>query len=159
MTRTALYRFFDGEGQLLYVGITKKLAQRWTYHSKTKPWWPQVDRREVEWHETREDAESAEVEAIRNEDPLHNVTHSRRLRPGRPEGQSEIDIAASRQFTKLTKAMNEKIALVDRIGMERARLLARVHAETGLSYAKIGALVGLKRPTVQQLVERGRKET
>lgn len=62
-------------------------------------------------------------------------------------------------FKALTVEQNAAQAEVDRIGMERARLLARVHAETGLSYAKIGALVGLKRPTVQQLVERGRKET
>ena len=60
-------------------------------------------------------------------------------------------------FQVLTVEQNVAQAEVDRIGAERARLLARVHAETGLSYAKIGALVGLKRGTVQQLVERGRE--
>lgn len=60
-------------------------------------------------------------------------------------------------FKALTVAQNAAQAEVDRIGMERARLLARVHAETGLSYAKIGAEIGLGRPTVQQLVERGRE--
>lgn len=60
-------------------------------------------------------------------------------------------------FQSLTAEQNAAQAEVDRIGAERARLLARVHTETGLSFAKIGALVGLKRGTVQQLVERGRE--
>ncbi|KOX10116.1 helix-turn-helix domain-containing protein [Nocardiopsis sp. NRRL B-16309] len=60
------------------------------------------------------------------------------------------------QFRALTVQQNAAQAEVDRIGAERARVLAAYHAESGLSYAKIGAEVGLKRATVQQLVERGR---
>lgn len=60
-------------------------------------------------------------------------------------------------FQSLTAEQNAAQAKVDHLGMKRARLLARVHAETGLSFAKIGTLVGLKRPTVQQLIERGRE--
>lgn len=71
---------------------------------------------------------------------------------GRPVNPENI-----KTFQALTAEQNVAQAEVDRIGAERARLLARAHAETGLSYAKIGALVGLKRGTVQQLVERGRE--
>lgn len=60
-------------------------------------------------------------------------------------------------FHVLTAEQSAAQAEVDRIGVARARLLARIHAKAGLSYAKIGALVGLKRGTVQQLVERGRE--
>ena len=38
----------------------------------------------------------------------------------------------------------------------RCQALARINAE-GLSYAKIAAEVGLSRPTVQKMVERGRQ--
>jgi hypothetical protein len=70
--RTALYRLFDQHGCLLYIGISHKPDVRWGQHSEQKPWWPAVDRRVVEWHETRAAAEKAEVAAIAAEKPLHN---------------------------------------------------------------------------------------
>jgi len=60
-------------------------------------------------------------------------------------------------FNALTRQQAQAQAEVDRIGAERAKLLAQIHIETGLSYANIASEVGLKRGTVQQLVERGRK--
>jgi hypothetical protein len=71
--RTALYRLFDETGRLLYVGVSHKPDVRWGQHSEEKEWWPQVDTRSVAWHETRASAERAELEAIRQEKPLHNV--------------------------------------------------------------------------------------
>jgi len=71
--RTAVYRLFDGEGRLLYIGITFNPRDRWNGHSGTKSWWKDVVRREVEWHETRAEAERAEVAAIRAEHPLYNI--------------------------------------------------------------------------------------
>lgn len=61
------------------------------------------------------------------------------------------------QFKALTVKQHIAQTEVDRIGAARAMLLASWHAESGLSYAKIGVEVGLKRATVQQLVERGRE--
>lgn len=71
--RTALYRFYDADGRLLYVGITKNLKQRWYHHSVSQLWWPAVSRKEVEWWDTREAASVAEREAIRAERPLYNA--------------------------------------------------------------------------------------
>lgn len=71
--RTALYRLFDQGGALLYVGVSHKPDVRWGQHSEEKEWWPAVDRRAVEWHETRAAAERAELAAIVAERPLHNV--------------------------------------------------------------------------------------
>lgn len=70
--RTALYRLFDTTGRLLYVGISHKPDVRWGQHSEEKSWWPEVDQRKVEWHETRASAERAELAAITAEKPLHN---------------------------------------------------------------------------------------
>lgn len=70
--RTALYRLFNDSGQLLYVGISHKPDVRWGQHSEEKEWWPEVDRRAVEWHESRLSAERAELAAIVAEKPLHN---------------------------------------------------------------------------------------
>lgn len=71
--RTALYRFFDGEGLLLYVGITDNPKERFYQHSKTKHWWESVASQRIEWLDSRNDAEVAERTAIRGERPLWNV--------------------------------------------------------------------------------------
>jgi len=76
MTITTLYRFFDVDGGLLYVGIAGNPARRAHDHSKTKPWWTDVARSTMEHYTTREAAAAAEVAAIITERPLHNVTHN-----------------------------------------------------------------------------------
>lgn len=70
--RTALYRLFDKDGELLYVGIATNPETRWGQHSGDKAWWPQVASRAVEWHDTRAQAAKAEYEAIHAERPAHN---------------------------------------------------------------------------------------
>lgn len=70
--RTALYRFFDAEGRLLYVGITGNPERRWKRHACDKPWWPQVAEKTIEWFDNILAAGRAEKDAIRDEEPLHN---------------------------------------------------------------------------------------
>jgi hypothetical protein len=88
--RTALYRFFNAEGALLYVGITKNFGQRWTNHAKSKPWWPEAQRHTAEWFDTRREAEAAEKQAVVAECPKYNLVHKPRpprapvLRPAPP---------------------------------------------------------------------------
>ena len=71
---TAVYRFFDAADALLYIGVTASPQTRFTQHAATKPWWPQVARKTVEWHGKRQDAEDAESIAIDTEHPAHNIT-------------------------------------------------------------------------------------
>lgn len=77
--RTALYRFFDANDQLLYVGITHNTTARFGQHAKNKAitWWPDVARQEVAWLDSRELAADAEIVAIKTEGPLHNLSHVR----------------------------------------------------------------------------------
>jgi len=76
--RTAVYRLFDVDGVLLYVGISNHFGQRWERHAKVQPWWPEVQRQTVEWHPTRKDAADAETVAIKDEHPRFNVVHAPR---------------------------------------------------------------------------------
>lgn len=76
MSTTTLYRFYDKNDQLLYVGISSNPARRAHEHSKDKPWWADVARSIMEHHPTRESAAAAEVAAIVTESPLHNVVHN-----------------------------------------------------------------------------------
>ena len=74
--RTALYRLYDADDQLLYIGIAADPKERWASHASDKPWWSNVTRRDVEWISTREAAEVAEQEAIATEKPKHNSKHA-----------------------------------------------------------------------------------
>lgn len=78
-----LYWFYDAEGLLLYVGITNTGVRRMEQHGADKEWWPQVATINVNHFRTRDEAEAAEVEAIRAHLPVHNVRDSVRFRKGR----------------------------------------------------------------------------
>lgn len=72
---TSLYRFYDSNGRLLYVGITVRLPLRLRQHNDTKPWWTDVSDVTVEHFASRPEAARAEQEAIRLELPLFNIQH------------------------------------------------------------------------------------
>jgi predicted GIY-YIG superfamily endonuclease len=69
----ALYRFFNYEGELLYVGVSTRVWTRFEEHAADKPWFAEVDHHEIEWHGTRELAEDAESVAIWEERPKYNI--------------------------------------------------------------------------------------
>lgn len=86
--RTALYRFFDPDGLLLYVGITCNPPNRLWQHSIDKDWWDAIAEVTVEWHPSRQVAFAAEKQAIIAEQPKHNIIYNQRPRhlmlPPRP---------------------------------------------------------------------------
>ena len=73
---TTLYRFFDAQDRLLYVGIAGRPAGRAHQHSKKKEWWTEVTHSTYEHFTTREAAAAAEVAAIVTEQPVYNVVHN-----------------------------------------------------------------------------------
>lgn len=70
---TDLYRHFDAEGRLLYVGIAIDAGKRSKQHQWMSSWFEKVSRTEVERHPNRAAALRAEREAIRTEAPIHNI--------------------------------------------------------------------------------------
>lgn len=71
--RTALYRLFNADGDLLYVGISANLSQRWKNHEVySGRWWPLVTRKTIEWYADRYLALAHEFLAIYYEQPQHN---------------------------------------------------------------------------------------
>ncbi len=74
---TALYRMFDKQERLLYIGISKNPDGRWKAHRDNRePWVGQVASRTVEWHDSRALALKAEAEAISAERPRFNGKHN-----------------------------------------------------------------------------------
>lgn len=76
----ALYRFFNSDGRLLYVGITNDPGRRWREHAGDKPWWHEVTVTTIERFATRGEVRDAEKAAIVTEKPLYNVEHQDRTR-------------------------------------------------------------------------------
>ncbi len=68
----AVYRLWDADGALLYVGSSYNPDERCQRH-RTAPWWPLVTRRTDEWRSNRADAYHGEMAAIEKEEPVHNV--------------------------------------------------------------------------------------
>lgn len=77
-----LYRMFNHKQQLLYVGITSNPSARFAQHARDKGWFPQIAEIRLEHHETRERLIAAEREAIKNENPRHNIIHSANSKVG-----------------------------------------------------------------------------
>lgn len=74
MSARYVYRVYDADGRLIYVGETGDLVQRLQYHH-LKAWWgSQMDRVNAKVYPTRDLALAAERSAIRDEDPRWNIT-------------------------------------------------------------------------------------
>lgn len=73
MEHTILYRYFDNDANLLYVGITKNQFKRFSAHASKALWVSQINYATFEHFDTRSDALDAEAEAIRTENPKYNI--------------------------------------------------------------------------------------
>ena len=123
--RTALYRFFDEGGALLYVGITANTKERWLAHRYDKPWWPDVAEKTVEWFDNRTLALEAEKHAIVAELPAYNRLGSP-LNPGPRElDANEVTLGQAKELLRgieLGAALVEPTFIVGR-RMTRDRIV------------------------------------
>lgn len=78
--QTSLYRHFDADQVLLYVGISLRPIQRLAQHEGASHWFQNIARIEIEKFPSRSDALQAEAEAIWRERPKHNVAMPNRGR-------------------------------------------------------------------------------
>jgi hypothetical protein len=70
-----LYRHFDKDGNLLYVGISIDAFKRWKQHRNDSEWFDKITLVKIETFPTRDDALLAEQVAIIEERPQYNVVH------------------------------------------------------------------------------------
>lgn len=71
-----LYRIFNPDGALLYVGATANPGARLTNHEQHQPWWGEASEIKLQQFETLEELALAEIEAIRTEAPRYNTIHT-----------------------------------------------------------------------------------
>lgn len=68
-----LYRHFDANGVLLYVGVSVNALKRLSQHRDNSHWFDAIASVTIQKYETREQVLDAEREAVINEKPLHNI--------------------------------------------------------------------------------------
>lgn len=68
-----LYRLFDADENLLYVGVSCMPGHRLNTHRKERRWWDQVARLDFVVFPDRQQALEAERRAITTEHPRHNL--------------------------------------------------------------------------------------
>lgn len=73
---SCVYRLYDAEGGLLYVGMTMRVDSRLSHHRRT-PWGHLIDHHTVEWYPNRERAKLEERSAIHHENPRYNLVRPR----------------------------------------------------------------------------------
>lgn len=108
--RTALYRLYDAEGRLLYVGISWQPDERLQDHrlGAHKEWTQLVARRTLAWFDTRIEAAAEEITAIKREKPLYNGTHNYETAPFDPAGWL-IPTHVYRKVEALTESIRSEI--------------------------------------------------
>jgi hypothetical protein len=72
----ALYRYFDRNGRLLYIGISGGLSNRVSGHIAKSRWMQLAASSTIERYGTLTEVKAAEVAAIKAEHPLFNRQHN-----------------------------------------------------------------------------------
>ena len=81
MASFELYRHFDCDDVLLYIGQSYSAYKRLTEgHKRTAHWYESIVRQEIERFPSQQALDDAEVEAIKKEKPMHNIQHNGKSR-------------------------------------------------------------------------------
>ncbi|MFD7554127.1 GIY-YIG nuclease family protein [Streptomyces sp. NPDC059835] len=145
---TALYRVFDSDDRLLYVGISNYPATRLDAHRRGAPWGSEMARHTLEEFPTRRQAAFAESEAINIERPLYNK-QGRRLEPQSVTlaRQETVEQGKSKARKELTRRRKELAA-----SEERFRIALANGHEAGLPLRELAALSGRSTETVRKVI-------
>lgn len=75
-----LYRHFDKDDILLYVGISLSTVNRLSQHREVSPWFDQITRVTIEHYQSRQEALAMERQAIKNEKPKFNLRNNKEVK-------------------------------------------------------------------------------
>jgi predicted GIY-YIG superfamily endonuclease len=122
--RTAVYRLFSSDGELLYVGTSGEPGRRFTQHTD-KHWWPEVTRHEIVWHDSRQLALAAESAAIRGENPKYNRLRTQSLTPGVSSGGIKTSVWLGKDLRARWKASELSLTEIVKLGLDAAERAAK----------------------------------
>jgi len=130
---TALYRHFDANGSLLYVGRTADFSVRTAEHQRIADWWPLVRCTSIDWMDA-DAAVAAETLAIQTERPSHNDIH-------RPKADRILaQMPATRGASQTTPAEWKRLADAGYSPTEAASITGKTPAAA----RKVASIYGFK---------------
>lgn len=97
--RTALYRLYDANDVLLYIGISRAPDWRMKGHLLDKEWFHLVARRTVQWYSSRSAALAAEAAATAAEKPVHDSSWRRTNHTDKPAVEGRAGAAGRHQWS------------------------------------------------------------
>jgi len=152
----AVYRMYDENDVLLYVGMTVNVEKRIYQHFGTKDWWSDVAIIEVQHHYSRQSAAEAERIAIARERPMYNLM-SPALFESEPLSENVLDdLLGDRQTgdrkTDLIAGMVEFVRRQREIMLSGAAIVKVMKSEMGMTYREIEEKTGVPRATAQRWV-------
>ena len=146
--QTALYRMFDGSGQLLYVGISVNIGSRFDNHGRDKEWWHEVRTITVTPLPDRVDAVAAERRAVSLEQPLYNERLKKEVtKPLNPKRRPRTGKSLTRtQAAVQATAAEEALGAANRI--QKAR---EIRESSGLSRKELAKRAGMSPETLKRI--------
>lgn len=153
--RTAVYQLYDQSGVLLYVGIATDPRSRWEEHSRVQSWWHEVTTREIEWLDTREEAERIETETIATRCPKYNDHPGMpdRTTPAYAHTKKRAGWIAPQGLLGLFARYNDEMQAAGRTRDLIERDLVEV-LRTGVTASRIAKFVPWRAPTVLALAKK-----
>lgn len=143
---TAVYRFFDGDNRLLYVGITFNLGGRFRAHERSSQWWASQRSVRVVWRDARAEALAEEAAAIQAEKPIFNVAGTRaptaRVRADRLDPATRVAIAGEVR-AEVARARMPKREIRDALGLSTQSLWQRMKGEIPFREEELNELADL----------------
>lgn len=150
-TPTAVYKHYDIDDNLIYVGIASDVTVRQTTHFKTSEWQQEIQNVSVEWHHSRLRAEIREILLIKAFRPKYNKVHN---------NDTWVELAIVNRFdtfaNKLRESLNELCFFIDDMWEESAALEEQIKQLERLSNVKRKGSVGYKKlqDEIEKLSER-----
>ena len=122
-----LYRHYNKEGVLLYVGISLSAINRLGQHKDHAHWFSLISRVEIESFSSRAEVRNAEIAAINKENPLYNLQRPT-LKEQKTIYQDAKDDLVKRIVTfNITYSIDD---LVNILGLRKSQILKEI--EKGL---------------------------
>lgn len=114
--KTHLYRHFNSNNELLYVGISLSAFNRLSQHKESSKWFEEISNVTIQSFDNREDALKSERIAVQEENPKYNVRLRKTTTQLRREERSKL-------LKHLTNAEVEEY--IDRPTLQKNELINR----------------------------------
>lgn len=142
-----VYRFYDADGCLLYIGMSTCIAERISAHQSSADWFPTCTKLTIEHFEERSCAVDAERKAIIFEKPAYNVQHNVRDVLGVETPTPEIKIGDIMTVNDLITYLGEdQVATALGVSRKAVRVAARKGVLAAMWYDELEYMAGCPLP-------------